>query len=241
MPLAEVLAGIDELIAGNEHVEFFWYPYTDRTQLKRNNTVEVSDRPLSRFRGWMDDDFLANVAFERVCRFGRRFPAAVPTINQVAARALTARTYTARSDRVFCTPRRVRFTEMEYAVPRAAMPEVLAAIPRILDELPFKAQWPVEVRFTGPDDVWMSHGYGRESAYLAVQQFTGSPHEPYFRAFEAVCERLGGRPHWGKLHYRDADSLRKVYPKFDDFQGVRDRLDPARVFTNEYLDRVLGA
>ena len=111
---------------------------------------------------------------------------------------------------------------------------------RILDGLPLKAQWPVEVRFTGPDDVWMSHGYGRESAYVAVQQFAGSPHEPYFRAFEAVCEPLGGRPHWGKLHYRDADSLRKAYPKFDDFLGVRDRLDPARVFTNGYLNRVLG-
>jgi len=135
----------------------------------------------------------------------------------------------------------VRFTEMEYEIPRAAMPEVLAAIPRILDTVPLKAQWPVEVRFTGPDDVWMSHGYGRESAYLAVQQYTGSPYEPYFRAFEAVCEPLGGRPHWGKLHYRDAGSLRKAYPKFDDFLAVRNRLDPARVFTNGYLDRVLGA
>jgi L-gulonolactone oxidase len=58
---------------------------------------------------------------------------------------------------------------------------------------------------------------------------------------EALCEPLGGRPHWGKLHYRDADSLRKAYPKFDDFLAVRDRLDPARVFANGYLDQVLGA
>jgi L-gulonolactone oxidase len=129
---------------------------------------------------------------------------------------------------------------MEYEVPRAAMPEVLAALPRILDGLPFKVQFPVEVRFTGPDDVWLSHGYGRESAYVAVHQFTGSPCEPYFRAVEAVCAPLGGRPHWGKMHYRDAASLRTAYPRFDDFLGVRDRLDPARVFTNAYLDRVLG-
>jgi FAD-linked oxidoreductase len=241
MPLADVLARLDELLTTNEHVEFYWHPYTERVQLKRNNRVEHPDRPLSPFRRWMDDEFLANVAFEWVCRLGRRIPAVVPTINEVAARALTARTYTDRSDRVFCTPRRVRFTEMEYEIPRAAMPEVLAAIPRILDTVPLKAQWPVEVRFTGPDDVWMSHGYGRESAYLAVQQYTGSPYEPYFRAFEAVCEPLGGRPHWGKLHYRDAGSLRKAYPKFDDFLAVRNRLDPARVFTNGYLDRVLGA
>ena len=240
MPLAEVLAGLDDHLAANEHVEFYWYPYTDRAQLKRNNTVPVSDRPLSRFRGWLDDDLLANTVWQGACRLGQAVPAVVPTISAVAARALTARTYTDRSDRVFCTPRRVRFTEMEYEVPRAAMPEVLAALPRILERLPFKVQFPVEVRFTAPDDVWLSHGYGRESAYVAVHQFTGSPDEPYFRAVEAVCAPLGGRPHWGKMHYRDAASLRTAYPRFDDFLAVRDRFDPARTFTNAYLDRVLG-
>jgi len=240
MHLAEVLAQLDDQIAGHDHVEFYWYPYTERAQLKRNNRVPASDRPLSSFRGWLDDEFLSNTVFQGACRLGRAMPSLVPTVSAVAARALTARTYTDRSDRVFCTSRRVRFVEMEYEIPRAALPEALAALPRIIEELPFKVQFPVEVRFTGPDDIWMSHGYGRESAYIAVHQFTGTPFEPYFRAFEAVCVPLGGRPHWGKMHFRDADSLRTVYPHFDDFLGVRDELDPARVFTNGYLDRVLG-
>ncbi|MEV4345955.1 D-arabinono-1,4-lactone oxidase [Actinoplanes sp. NPDC049596] len=241
MALADVLAGLDEWIGSNDHVEFYWYPYTDRAQLKRNNRVAEHDRPLSPFRGWLDDEFLANTLWEGVCRLGKAVPATVPTIQSIAARALTARTYTERSDRVFCTPRRVHFTEMEYEVPRAALPEVLDALPRIIDGLPFKVQFPVEVRFTGPDDVWLSHGYGRESAYIAVHQFSGVTYEPYFRAVEAVCRPLGGRPHWGKLHYRTAEDLRPVYPKFDDFLAVRNRLDPARVFANDYLDRVLGA
>jgi len=241
MPLSEVLAGLDEQIAANDHVEFYWYPYTDRAQLKRNNKVPASDRPLSPFRSWLDEQFLSNTVFQGACRLGQMVPAVVPTVSAVAARALTARTYTDRSDRVFCTPRRVHFVEMEYELPRDALPEVLSALPRIIESLPFKVQFPVEVRFTGPDDVWLSHGYGRDSAYVAVHQFSGSPYEPYFRAFEAVCEPLGGRPHWGKMHYRDAESLRKAYPHFDDFLAVRDRLDPQRVFANPYLDRVLGA
>jgi len=241
MPLADVLAGLDEWIPANDHVEFYWYPYTDRAQLKINNKVAVHDRPLTRFRGWIDDEFLSNTVYGALSRLGKAAPGTVPTISAVAARALTARTYTERSDRVFCTPRRVRFTEMEYEIPRAALPEVIGALPRIIEGLPFKVQFPVEVRFTGPDDVWLSHGYGRESAYVAVHQFIGVEYEPYFRAVEAVCQPLGGRPHWGKLHYRSADDLRPAYEKFDDFVAVRDRLDPARVFTNEYLDRVLGA
>jgi L-gulono-1,4-lactone dehydrogenase len=240
MPLRDVLAGLDDWIPANDHLEFYWYPYTGRAQLKRNNRVPGDDQPLSGFRGWLDDEFLANTLFAGVCRLGRRLPAAVPAISAVAARALTARTYTGRSDRVFCTPRRVRFTEMEYEIPRAALPEVMAALPRVVETLPFKVQFPVEVRFTGPDDVWLSHGYGRDSAYVAVHQFAGAPYEPYFRAVEAVCAPLGGRPHWGKLHYRTAATLRAAYPRFDDFVAVRDRLDPARVFANDYLDRVLG-
>ncbi|MEU4559248.1 D-arabinono-1,4-lactone oxidase [Actinoplanes sp. NPDC023936] len=241
MALADVLAGLEDWIPANDHVEFYWYPYTDRAQLKRNNIVGVNDKPLSRFRGWLDDEFLSNTLWQGVCEVGQRVPGTVPALNGFAARALSRRTYTDRSDRVFCSPRRVRFTEMEYEIPRAALPEVLDALPRIYDVLPFKVQFPVEVRFTGPDDVWLSHGYGRESAYVAVHQFLGSEYEPYFKAVESLCEPLGGRPHWGKLHYRTAANLRPAYPKFDDFVAVRDRLDPARVFTNEYLDRVLGA
>jgi L-gulonolactone oxidase len=241
MSLADVLAGVEEWIPANDHVEFFWYPYTDRAQVKINNIVPENDLPLPGFRSWLDDEFLSNTVFQGVCKIGQKFPGVVPTLNSVAARALSARSYTDRSDRVFCSSRRVRFTEMEYEIPRAALPDVIDALPRLIDSLPFKVLFPVEVRFTGPDDIWLSHGYGRESAYIAVHQFLGSPYEPYFKALEALCEPLGGRPHWGKLHYRTAADLRPAYPKFDDFLAVRDRLDPARVFTNDYLDRVLGS
>jgi FAD-linked oxidoreductase len=241
MLLPDVLAGLDEWIPENDHVEFFWYPYTDRAQLKRNRKVTENDQPLGRFRGWFDDDFLSNTVWQGVCGLGRRVPATVPAFNAISARALSARTYTGRSDEVFCSPRKVKFTEMEYEVPRAALPEVLDELEKIFTRLPFKVQFPVEVRFTGPDDIWLSHGYGRESAYIAVHQYRGAPYEPYFRALEEVCTALGGRPHWGKLHYRDAESLRAAYPRFDDFLAVRDRLDPNRVFTNDYLKRVLGS
>jgi L-gulonolactone oxidase len=76
--------------------------------------------------------------------------------------------------------------------------------------------------------------------YLAVHQYPGMPYEEYFRGVEKALTDLGGRPHWGKVHYRDANSLAPDYPRFSDFLAVRNRLDPDRVFGNEYLDRVLG-
>ncbi|MFY1705564.1 D-arabinono-1,4-lactone oxidase [Micromonospora sp. WMMA1923] len=238
--LGDVLADLPALVEAHDHVEFFWFPYTDRVQVKTNDRVPVDDRPLSRWRGWLDDDLLANTVFGAACRLGRAVPALAPTISATAAGLLGERRYTGRSDRVFCSPRRVRFTEMEYALPRAALPEALDALRRIVDTLPTRVLFPAEVRFTAADDIWLSHGHGRDSAYLAIHQYAGMPYEPYFRAFERVATDLAGRPHWGKLHWRDAESLAPAYPRFADFQRLRDRLDPHRVFANPHLTHLLG-
>ena len=63
----------------------------------------------------------------------------------------------------------------------------------------------------------------------------------YFTAVEEIMRGYGGRPHWGKMHTRTAETLREAYPRFDDFLQVRDELDPDRRFANPYLERVLGA
>ncbi|MEG3633120.1 D-arabinono-1,4-lactone oxidase [Micromonospora palythoicola] len=238
--LDTVLAQLPDLVAAHDHLEFFWFPYTDRVHLKTNDRVPVDDRPLSRWRGWLDDDFLANTVFAGVCRLGRALPGLAPGISAISARALAERRYTGRSDAVFCSPRRVRFLEMEYALPRAALPEALSAVRRIIDGLPFKVLFPVEVRFAAGDDIWLSHAYGRDSAYLALHQYVGMPYEPYFRAFEAVATELGGRPHWGKLHWRDAASLAPTYPRWPDFQRIRANLDPHHTLTTPYLATLLG-
>ncbi len=238
--LSDVLRDFDNLAADNDHFEFYWFPYTDRVQVKRNNRVSHSDRPLSRFRGWLDDEFLSNTVFAGACRVGRAIPAAVAPISRISSRALSARTYTAPSHEVFCTPRRVRFTEMEYGLPRETLREAFAGLRTVVDRMPFKIAFPVEVRVSASDDIWLSHGYGRDSAYIAIHQFVGMPYEPYMKAFERIAEGLDGRPHWGKLNWRTADSLRQAYPRFDDFLAVRDKLDPDRMFANDYTRRVLG-
>jgi L-gulono-1,4-lactone dehydrogenase len=73
-----------------------------------------------------------------------------------------------------------------------------------------------------------------------VHQYRGLPWQPYFQAVEAIAAEFGGRPHWGKRHHLDADTLRRRYPRFDDFITVRDRFDPDRVFANTYTRQVLG-
>src|SRR5262249_17725519 len=126
-----------------------------------------------------------------------------------------------------------------YGLPRAALPSAFDALRRIVDKLPFKVAFPVEVRFTAADDIWLSHGYGRDNAYIAVHQYVGMPYEPYMRQFSKVATRLGGRPQWGRPDGRDAESVSAASPRFGDFVAARDRLDPSRVFANAYTRQIL--
>jgi L-gulonolactone oxidase len=241
-PLDEVLADLDEHVVGNDHFEFYWFPHTRRVLTKRNNRVLPGTelRPLPSVRRWVDDEFLSNTVFDRVNRLTSKRPALIPRANRLATRLLGARDYIDRSYRVFASPRRVVFREMEYAVPRAAVPQVLAEIHRHLAGSGAQIGFPVEVRFAAADDIWLSTAYGRESGYVAVHQYHRREYEPYFRAVEAIAKDAGGRPHWGKIHYRDAASLREAYDRFDEFVALRDKLDPERTFGNAYLTRVLG-
>jgi L-gulonolactone oxidase len=117
---------------------------------------------------------------------------------------------------------------------------VLAEIERYLERSGERIGFPVEVRFAAADDIWLSTAHGRESGYVAVHQYHRRDFEPYFRAVEAIAKDVDGRPHWGKLHWRDAESLRRTYPRLDDFAALRDKLDPQRIFDNAYLRQVLG-
>jgi FAD/FMN-containing dehydrogenase len=129
---------------------------------------------------------------------------------------------------------------MEYAIPREAIHEALDGLRAAVRRHAQAVTFPVEVRFTGPDDIPLSTASGRDSAYIAVHVYRGQPHDSYFGAVEAVLSGLGGRPHWGKLHTQTAATLRERYPAFDAFVALRDRLDPERRFTNAYLERVLS-
>lgn len=238
--LDEVLSSIDSLVCENEHVEFFWFPYTERVQLKRSNRVTMSDAPLSRWRRWLDDELLSNAVFGAGCRIARLTPAFARSLMRVSARALAPREYTAVSHEVFCTPRRVRFLEMEYALPRSALRPAFDGIRSIVDSIRAPIAFPVEVRFTAADDLWLSHGYGRDSVYLAVHQYLGLPFESYFGTVEDLCLGLGGRPHWGKVHFASPETLRSAYPRFVDWAAVRRQLDPGGVFGSPFLDNLLA-
>jgi L-gulono-1,4-lactone dehydrogenase len=242
MPLTEVLARFGEFAADNDHFEFYWFPYGRNALVKRNNRVGGADAPdaMPGWRRFLEYEVMENAAFGALCRTGRAVPAAIKPLNRLAAATLSRRSYSAPSHQVFVTPRRVRFVESEYAVPRESLLDVLGELRAGVPRLSHPVMFPVEVRVAAADDIWLSTAYGRDSAYVAIHQYVGLPYQEYFGLFESVATAVGGRPHWGKMHSRDAAYLGGVYPRFADFLKLRNESDPGRVFANPYLRQVFG-
>jgi FAD-linked oxidoreductase len=225
-----------------DHFEFFWFPHTDAVQTK-TNTRRRSDAgraPLGRMRRLVDDELLANGLFRATCAAGHAVPGLVPRVNRLAGALTSRRDYTDASHRVFVTNRSVRFHEMEYALPREQVPDAVREVRALIEKRRWRISFPLEVRSAAADDIWLSSGFGRDTGYIAVHRYFREDPGEYFAGVEAIMRAHDGRPHWGKMHDQTADSLRTVYPHFDDFLAVRDRLDPERRFTNRYLERVLG-
>ncbi|MFF5139033.1 D-arabinono-1,4-lactone oxidase [Streptomyces sp. NPDC013157] len=240
MPLDRVLAEFDQLRTENEHFEFYWFPHTGNTNTKRNNRSAGPPQPVGQLAGWFEDEFLSNGVFHAAQLLGRAVPAVVPTVARISSTALSARSYTDIPYKVFTSPRRVRFVEMEYAVPREALVDTLRELRAMVDRSGLRVNFPVEVRTAPADDIALSTASARDSAYVAVHMFRGTPYQAYFTAAERIFTAHEGRPHWGKVHTRDADYFAEVYPRFGEFTALRDRLDPDRLFQNDYLRRVLG-
>jgi L-gulono-1,4-lactone dehydrogenase len=247
MAVEQVIEQFDSLAADNDHFEFYWFPYGRQALVKRNNRQPAAGggspagraaTPMPGWRRFWEFEVMENAAFGTLCRLGRAVPRCIPAFNRLSSAALSARSYTDASDRVFVTPRRVRFVESEYAVPRESLAGVLAELRRAVPRLADSVMFPVEVRVAAADDIWLSTAYGRDTAYVAIHQYAGLPYRAYFDLFESVVAGVAGRPHWGKLHSLDAGRLGPLYPHFGDFLRIRAETDPESRFGNAYLSRV---
>ncbi len=242
MPLDDVLERLDELVAENDHFEFFWFPHTSTALTRRFQRLpaDTALKPMSRMTRVIDDRIVTNIGFEAMLRLGSRRPRMVPGITRFVTKAVSARDFTDLAPRVFASEREVRFREGEYAVPRSRVVDCLRELRSWVDSHDEPVSFPFEVRFSKADDIWLSPAYERDVAYVAFHQYHRLPHERWFGVCEDVLGAADGRAHWGKMHRLDATELGQRYPRFDDFVALRDKLDPQGRFANPYLDRVFG-
>jgi L-gulonolactone oxidase len=238
--LDDVLPRLDSLVDAHDHWEAFVMPYTRKALTLSSERTDRDPEPPGRAAAFMRNVVLENAVLGLFCRTGRAFPRLIPALNRTLAGLMGRAEHLDASNRVYANTRLVRFTEMEYAIPRERAAEALERVLDVIERRRLPIGFPIELRVVAPDDALLSTAYGRPTAYIAVHQYVGMEFETYFRAVESIMDDYEGRPHWGKRHYQSEATLRPRYPEWDRFREIRERFDPERRFQNDYLRRVLG-
>lgn len=238
--LSDLLRDLGRLREDNRHFEFFWIPYTDTALVKTMNPTDApAEKPntLRRF----NEVFLENGALWLLSEVARLMPRSSRNIARLMGTLVSSGQDVTPSHRTFATVRAVKFQEMEYSIPANALAECLQEIDASIRQHRFKVHFPVECRYVAGDDIPLSPAFGRDSAFVAVHMYRGMDYAAYFAEMERILRGYDGRPHWGKLNTATAADFRAMYPRWDDFLAVRDRLDPDGLFLNDYTERVFAA
>lgn len=235
--LDEVLDGIEDWAASADHVTLSWLPWRDRVGLR---ALRVTGEPrtrrgrLARYRTTADE-----VRCGLVGLAGRVRAGAVPWLTDRSGGGGPA-DFVDWGHRAFTFPQPVRFLAMEHALPLSTVAPALRELRGALRRCGLYSPYSVLVRVGAADDAPLSPAYGRQTGYVNLTVPRGAGYIEILRVVEHVLREAGGRPHWGKAHTATAPVLAPRYPEWDEFQRVRAEVDPDGMFSNDYVDRVLG-
>ncbi|TDL71136.1 FAD-binding protein [Rhodococcus qingshengii] len=237
--LTDCLERLVPLKQENRHFEFYWFPYTDTVQVKLMNKTNEASFKNNKWSEWKKLA-LENGIYWLLSEVCRLLPSMSKTISRISAIGVPSIEESGPSHLLFATPRLVRFNEMEYSIPAEHLRAALEEMKKCIETHQFAVHFPIECRYVKRDDIWLSPANERDSAYIAVHMYKGMSHEEYFYHIEKILQKYEGRPHWGKIHTMTPEQLQKIYPKWNTFLHIREELDPAGLFLNDYLCSLLA-
>ena len=238
LPVDELFEKLDGLIANNRHFEFFWFPYSDKAVCKTlNESQDEAPAPPNadsmRLRGQQRN--AEAYVFSGLNEILPYAPFLLEPAHGLFSQAMSGTGHVRWSHEAFPSARMVKFNEMEYAVPFEMGADVVRELVKTIRTRRINTGFPLEFRTVAADDVWLSPFYERQSATIAVHQYRKVDMTRLFAACESIFRSVGGRPHWGKMHTRNAAELGEIYPQYQAFREVRRELDPKGIFLNSHL------
>ncbi|CAB1208559.1 D-arabinono-1,4-lactone oxidase [Acinetobacter bouvetii] len=231
-PIQEVFSQIDQWKEQHRHIEFWAFIHSDLVMLKTLDETDEIVQP--RKETWPSEDALLTLCSELT----RRFPVTNAYLQKLLGVFVKPSCYVDWSHRIFPTPRKTRFNEMEYQIPLALGLQCLEEVLATLRKHHVPMFFPIEFRYVKADDIDLSPFYQRDSVSISIHQFYKQDYHAVFHLVEPILQKCQGRPHWGKLHSMTATSLRDLYPKWDEFMTLRQQLDPQKKWLNPYLKQL---
>ncbi|KIM29190.1 hypothetical protein M408DRAFT_15946 [Serendipita vermifera MAFF 305830] len=245
-PFDDILENLHEIVHQAQHVRLWWYPQNKSVRVCSADRTTEPEQPDVNARGFLPV-FLTHHLVEFFLFLARFLPfLAFYIARYVAWMESAPKVVVGESGSILRTDCRFAQHTTEWAIPYERTKECLLYLREWLEQEPYTTDgtyphFPIELRFSAPDDIWLSPAYGRRTCWIGIIQFKpyGLPvrYQELFRRFETIMTSFSGRPHWAKPHSLGPAQLRPLYPHFDDFVRVVERVDPHGMFRNECVRR----
>lgn len=246
----QVLGRLKQLANSADHYRLWYLPDANvfwEWKGWRRSLGSMIAPPLSsleRVKRWGSEQLIGHHAYELLLWLATFAPSVLPTVNrrQVAMQFTRAKTSYGNGLEQFTFDCKFRQYHNEWSLDMSQADEGLAGLIHYINQNKTPIHLPVEIRFMADDDIWLSPNHGRAGCHIGVVSYLPYgkqvPHDAYFEAFESLMMKLGGRPHWAKLTHCSPGYLSKVYPHWKDFEKIRHLMDPEKLLSNAYTDRL---
>ena len=229
-PLADILSHAKSRWQDTRNYEFFYVPFSG---YGISISHEMTDAPAT-VRGETDDDD-AVLGLKRARDYAPEDTASRKQFLAGAFAKFEGEDVIGNSWELLASERNVPFNEMEYHLPADAALDVLQDVISYIETERPDVFFPVEVRKSAGDDIWLSPFNDGSRISIAVHAYAEDEYAFFFSHIEPMFRRAGGRPHWGKLHSLTHADLLALYPEFGRFCEVRRAIDPDGRFLSPYL------
>lgn len=227
-----VLDRVDKLIKNHRHFEMFPMVNSDMAIVQ---TIDETTEELTNIPG---PDTEGDESLRWLQDYGGYLPWLRRWLTNSSIEEMEPLSVVGNSWQILANIRNMKFNEMEYQIPMEAGPDCLREILSTIESSDINIVFPLEYRYVKGDDAWLSMFYQRDACSISVHHFADYDYQPYFDLIEPIFWKYEGRPHWGKIHSLTAKELKPLYPRWEDFLSVRQRLDPKGLFLNDHLRKL---
>lgn len=223
----------------NRHLEWFYFPGTDTVQVKTTNSIPLVKQSVqSKAVDFVKNGLVETAGFKAISEICRIKPEMSRKMTDFSAKSVPTGSKEGMYYEIFPSPRLVKFTETEYAIPLQRFEDCMMEMHDFLRAHPFFVHFPIECRVTAGEDAFLSPTQGEATAFLAFHMYKGMDDGPYFKWVHQLMATYGGRPHFGKMNNLTGEKMQKLYPNLDRFMAIREQCDPNGVFMTNYLQSI---
>ncbi len=235
---------LDRLLAENEHLSLYLFPFTDKCRVNTWNRTRKARSPLGGLK-----EFLKTSADALLAAWIGNFFAhsgLLAKFSPLMYGIELGSHMVMESNKAFNRTIYHLHQELEFTIPFEDTFETARRFIELYEEM-YPSGLPYtlfEVRFTpgGHDLTMIGAGRERRCAWIDLVCTDSRGFERYYAAAEELVREIGARPHLGKYceDLTETDLAKLHQENFTKFQNLVEKHDTTRKFANEFTRRLFG-